>query len=174
MSKITDTASALAAPILEKLGLELWDVEFAKEAGAYFLRVYIDVPRAADVLDGDVGAGVTPGDAAKGITLDDCEAVSRALDPLLDEHDALFPEEGYTFEVSSAGAERKLRRPSDFARFMGHRVEIKLYKNKFGGREHIGLLRAYDTDSGDITLEAKTGTLAFEKAEIANVRLRIG
>ncbi|MDR0839404.1 MAG: ribosome maturation factor RimP [Oscillospiraceae bacterium] len=152
MSKIIDTVTALASPVLADLGLELWDVEFTKEAGYYYLRLYIDSPG--------------------GVGLEQCEAVSRAVDPLLDEHEELFPDAGYTFEVSSAGAERKLRRPSDFERFLGSLVEIKLYKSKQGKREYIGILKAYD--AGDVTLDVKGETVAFTKAEIANARLRIG
>jgi len=151
MSKILDTVAALVTPILEPLSLELWDTEFVKEAGYYYLRVFID--------------------SANGVTIEDCEAVSRALDPKLDEYDALFPEAGYTFEVSSAGAERKLKRPSDFARFINSYVELKTYKNKNGNREHLGTLKAY-TD-GDVTLEIKGEIVEFTKAEVANVRLRI-
>ena len=84
MSKITDIVTELARPVVQQAGCELWDVEYVKEAGQWFLRVYID-------KDG-------------GVSIDDCEAVSRALDPVLDERDPI--ETSYTFEVSSAGAER--------------------------------------------------------------------
>ncbi|MDR0905968.1 MAG: ribosome maturation factor RimP [Oscillospiraceae bacterium] len=151
MSKIIDTVTDLAKPILAPLGLELWDAEFVKEAGYYYLRVYID--------------------SAKGVSIEDCETVSRALDPKLDEYDALFPEAGYTFEVSSAGAERKLTRPGDFERFLDSLVELKTYKPKNGKREHIGTLKAYN--DGDVTLDIKGETFEFTKAEVANVRLRI-
>ncbi|MBQ8974855.1 MAG: ribosome maturation factor RimP, partial [Oscillospiraceae bacterium] len=104
MSKITDTVAALARPVVEQAGCELWDVEYVKEAGQWFLRVYID--------------------KEGGVSIDDCEAVSRALDPILDESDPI--ETSYVFEVSSAGAERSLKRPSDFERFMGSLVEVRL------------------------------------------------
>ena len=81
MAKVTDTVAALAGPIVEKAGCTLWDVEYVKEAGEWFLRVYID-------KDG-------------GVSIDDCEAVSRPLSDLLDECDPI--EGSYTFEVSSAG-----------------------------------------------------------------------
>ena len=106
MSKVTETVTALAAPVAEKLGLELWDVEYIREAGQWFLRVYID-------KDG-------------GVSINDCEALSRALDPVLDEADPI--PDSYVFEVSSAGAERELKRPGDFARFMGSGAEVRLYK----------------------------------------------
>ena len=150
MSKIADAVAALAEPVLAALGLELWDAEYVKEAGTWFLRLYID--------------------RAGGVTLDDCEAVSRAVDPLLDERESLFPE-GYVFEVSSAGAERRLKRPGDFEKFIGHYAEIKLYQPKFGSRAHLGHLKAYN--SGAVTLSVTDGEVTFEKSEIASARLRI-
>lgn len=151
MKKIVNAISALAAPVVENLGFELWNVEYVKEAGSWFLRVYIDKPG--------------------GVAIDDCEAVSRALDPILDTQDALFPGP-YTFEVSSAGAERHLRRPSDFERFIGHLVEVKLYQSKNGRKEFLGHLKAYA--DGDVTIDAYGSELAFTKGEVAAVRLRIG
>ena len=150
MSKIVDTVTALATPIAEKHGCELWDVEYVKEAATWFLRVYIDSPR--------------------GITLTDCEAVSRELDPLLDEREDLIPG-SYTFEVSSAGAERRLIRPSDFARFNGHLIEVKLYKSKDGQKSYMGTLTAYN--NGDVEIDISGTIHKFEKAEVAGVRLRI-
>lgn len=151
MKKIVDIVSALVAPVVENLGCELWNVEYVKEVGGWFVRVYID--------------------KAEGIAIDDCEAVSRALDPILDAQETLFPGP-YTFEVSSAGAERPLRRPSDFERFIGHLVEVKLYQSKNGRKEFLGHLRAYD--AGDVTIDAYGSELKFTKGEVAAVRLRIG
>ena len=97
MGKLVDTVRSLAEPVAAQCGCEVWDVEYVREAGAWYLRVYIDKPG--------------------GVGIDDCEAVSRALDPVLDEAD---PVPGsYVFEVSSAGAERELKRPGDFERFIG-------------------------------------------------------
>ena len=150
MSKLIDTVTSLAAPVAANHGCELWDVEYVKEAGTWYLRVYID-------CEGDV-------------SIDQCEAVSRELDPILDEKD-IIPG-AYTFEVSSAGAERQLKRPSDFERFMGSLVEVKLYKVKDGRKEFVGNLRGYD--GGNVTVEISGGNeLTFEKNEVANVRLRI-
>jgi ribosome maturation factor RimP len=147
--------AALASPVIEALGLELWDAEFIKEAGSYYLRVYIDAPAGSD----------------RAISIDDCEAVSRAMNPLLDEREASFPDEGYIFEVSSAGAERALRRPSDFVRFTGSLVEVKLYGSKNGKHEYVGILSAYS--DGDVTLDVDGETMQLLKNEIANVRLRL-
>lgn len=151
MSKIVSTVMKLAEPIARKHGVDIWDVEYIKEAGSWFLRVYID--------------------SEKGVAIADCEAVSRELDPLLDEYEDLFPQ-GYTFEVSSAGAERRLRRPSDFQRFIGHLVEVKLYKSKDGHKMFLGNLSAYN-ENGTVELDVSGQKHSFEKSEIAQVRLRI-
>ena len=150
MSKITDAVAALAAPIAEKNGCELWEVEYVKEAESWYLRVYIDHP--------------------DGISISHCEAVNRELDPLLDEHEALFPD-SYTFEVSSAGAERRLRRQSDFERFAGHLVEVKLYKPRDGKKTFLGTL--VGSAEGGVEIDIGGKRHGFEKPEIANVRLRL-
>jgi len=150
MSKIIDTVTMLATPIVKKHDCELWDVEYIKESGVWVLRIFID--------------------REDGISIDHCEAVSRDLDPILDEHEDLIPG-SYTFEVSSAGAERQLRRPSDFMRFMGHLIEGKLYKSKNGQKIYLGNLMGWQ--DGDVEIDASGQRLIFEKSEIANVRLRI-
>ena len=149
MSKVTETVTALAAPIAAELGLELWDVEYVREAGTWYLRVYID-------KDG-------------GVSISDCEALSRALDPVLDEADPI--PDSYVFEVSSAGAERELKRPGDFERFMGSSVEVRLYKPVDGSKSFVGTLSGYS--GGDVSLTAAGKTLTFEKSQIAQVRLRV-
>ena len=106
MKKITDLVAELAAPAVAEQGCELWDVEYVKEAGTWYLRLYLDKEGGVDILD--------------------CEAVSRKVSDLLDEADPI--EGSYTFEVSSAGCERPLKRPSDFARFMGSPVTVRLYR----------------------------------------------
>ena len=150
MSKITDSVTALAAPAAEKNGCELWDVEYVKEAGGWYLRVYIDRPG--------------------GISISHCEAVSRELDPLLDEREDLIPG-SYTFEVSSAGAERRLKRPSDFQRFIGHYLEVKLYKPIDGQKVFYGDLAGYA--DGAVEIDAAGQRRVFEKSDIANVRLKL-
>ena len=149
MSKVTETVTALAAPIAAELGLELWDVEYIREAGQWFLRVYID-------KDG-------------GVSINDCEALSRALDPVLDETDPI--PDSYVFEVSSAGAERELKRPGDFERFMGSGAEVRLYQPVNGSKSFVGTLSGYD--DGNVTLTAAGKELTFEKSQIAQVRLRV-
>ena len=150
MSKIIDAVTAMAAPVAQKHGCELWDVEYTKEFGARFLRVYIDRP--------------------DGVSIDHCEAVSRELDPLLDANEDLIPE-SYTFEVSSAGAERHLRRESDFERFTGHLVEVKLYKAKDGRKTYLGNLIGWQ--DGELEIDVSGRRHRFTKPEVASVRLRI-
>lgn len=150
MSKITETVAGIAEPVVQRHGCELWDVEYVKEAGGWYLRVYID-------RDG-------------GVSISHCEEISRELDPILDRYDDLFPG-SYTFEVSSAGAERPLKRPSDFERFIGSLVEVKLYSSKGGRKAYMGELLGYD---GGVTIKAGQTEMRFEKNEVANVRLSIG
>ena len=150
MSKITAIVSGIAKPVAEAHGCELWDVEYVKEAGTWYLRVYID--------------------REGGVSINDCEAVSRELDKLLDEADPIPG--SYTFEVSSAGAERALKRPSDFERFIGHLVEVKLYRAVEGSKSYIGDLAAYDDGAVEITVPGGRN-IRFEKSDVAGVRLRI-
>ena len=151
MSKIVETVTELARPVVEKSGCELWDVEYVKEAVGWVLRIYIDRP--------------------DGVSISHCETVSRELDPVLDERDDLIPG-SYTFEVSSAGAERRLRRPSDFERFIGHLIEVKLYKPSDGQKAFLGDLAGWI--NGGVEMDVNGLRKRFEKAEIASVRLRIG
>ena len=150
MAKVTELVAVLAAPIAEQNGCTLWDVEYVREAGQWFLRVYIDKP--------------------EGISINDCEAVSRPLSDALDEADPI--EGSYVLEVSSAGAERPLKRPSDFERFLGSPVLVKTYKPKDGRKEFAGVLAGYD--NGAVLLDmGGAEPLRFEKPELALVRLRV-
>ena len=149
MSKITDAVLALAQPVAESLDLEIWDVEFVKEAGTRFLRIYID--------------------KADGVSIQDCEAFSRALDPILDEADPI--PESYTFEVSSAGAERVLKRPGDFERFLGSDVCLKLYQPIEGSKQFVGRLQSYE--DGNVAILQNDKLRTFEKSTVAQVRLHI-
>lgn len=147
--KITDQVTAFAKPIVEEKGCSLWDVEYVREGSERFLRVYID--------------------KEGGVNIDDCEAIARAMDPILDEKDPIA--ESYHFEVCSAGLERPLKRPGDFERFMGSPVMIKLYRPRNGLKEIPGILRGYE--DGRVTVEAGKETITFEKSEVALVRLRV-
>lgn len=150
MAKVTDTVAALALPVVEGAGCTLWDVEYVKEAGTWFLRVYID--------------------KEGGVSIDDCEAVSRPLSDRLDEADPI--EGSYTFEVSSAGADRTLKKPEHFAQFLGSEVEVKLYRPREGRKEFVGLLKA--CEDGGVTLDVDGKEVSFSKEETALVRLYPG
>jgi len=149
MSKITDLVADLARPAVEAAGCSLWDVEYLKEAGSWYLRLYIDRP--------------------DGVSIEDCEAVSRSVDPLLDEADPI--QDSYTFEVSSAGADRALKKPEHFAAYLGASVDVRLYKPVNGQKSCTGTLLSYE--DGDVTLETGEGTQTFGKKDVALVRLHI-
>jgi len=106
-------------------------------------------------------------EAEGGVSIDDCEAVSRPVSDLLDEADPI--EGSYTFEVSSAGADRALKKPEHFEKFRGEEVEVKLYRPREGRKEFVGVLKGYE--SGDVTLDISGAETRFTKQEIALVRL---
>ena len=147
--KVTELVAEFARPIVEAHGCELWDVEYVREGSDYFLRLYLD--------------------KEGGVNIDDCEAVSRAVDPILDEKDPIPGP--YHFEVCSAGLERVLKRPSDFQRFLGSPITVKLYRPRNGLKEIPCVLKEYD--AGKLTVEAGKETITFEKSEVAQVRLRV-
>ena len=147
--KITDQVTQFAQPVVEQFGCSLWDVEYVREAGSWYLRLYID--------------------KKEGVNITDCEAISRKVSDLLDEADPIPA--SYTFEVCSAGIERALKRPSDFARFMDSPILVKLYRPRNGLKEIPCILRGYE--EGRITVEAGKETITFEKSEVALVRLRV-
>ena len=142
-------AEALLAPIVEKMDFELVDVEYVKEAGNWYLRGYIDKPG--------------------GITVNDCEAVSRIFSDRLDEKD--FIEDSYIMEISSPGLDRPLKKEKDFAKSMGKLVEVRTYRPVDKQKEFCGILTAYDNNSVTITEDGAERT--FEKKEIALIRLAI-
>lgn len=149
MSKITDKVYELAKPVVEQAGCSLWDVEYVREAGRWYLRVFID--------------------KEGGVSINDCETISRALDPILDEVDPI--PDSYVFEVGSAGAERELKRPEDFRQFMGSEVEVRLYQPINGSKIFVGKLAAYD--QGDLSITAGNEDMSFKKAQIALVKLHV-
>ena len=150
MSKVTDLTARLALPFVQAAGCTLWDTEYVKEGGTWYLRVYID--------------------KEGGVSIDDCEAVSR---PLSDKLDELDPIQGsYTLEVSSAGADRALKKPEQFRQFLGSEVECRLYRPRDGQREFVGTLKDYREDGG-VVIETNGSELSFEKQELAQVRLYV-
>ena len=142
-------AEALLSPIVESNGFELVDVEYVKEAGNWYLRGYIDKPG--------------------GITVNDCETVSRAFSDRLDEDD--FIEDSYIMEISSPGLDRPLKKEKDFARSIGKLVEIRTYRPIEKQKEFCGELTAYDNNS--VTIDEEGTPRTFDKKDIALVRLAI-
>ena len=151
MAKVTDTVAQLALPFVEAAGCSLWDVEYVKEAGTWYLRILLDKEGGVDILD--------------------CEEISRKVSDLLDEADPI--EGSYTLEVGSAGAERALKRPSDFQQFLGSPVLVKLYRAREGRKEFAGYLKGYDEATGDVTVTVGSQDLVFPKKETALIRLRV-
>ena len=135
-------------PILEEMQFELVDVEYVKEGKEYFLRAYIDKPG--------------------GITIEDCVAVSRRMNEILDRED--YIPDAYTFEVSSPGLDRPLKKEKDFARSLGKDVEVRLYKARDGQKEYIGTLQAYDEKQVTLLMEDES-EMVIERSEIALIRL---
>ena len=136
-------------PIMEELEFELVDVEYVKEGSMWYLRAYIDKPG--------------------GITVNDCEAGSRAFSDKLDEND--FIEDSYIMEISSPGLDRPLKKEKDFARSMGKLVEIRTYRPIEKQKEFCGILNAYDESS--VTIDEDGQLRTFDKKDIALIRLAI-
>ena len=145
MKKITELTAELAAPAIAEQGCTLWDVEYVKEAGEWYLRLYID-------KEGGVG-------------IEDCEAVSRPVSDLLDEADPI--QGSYTFEVSSAGLDRVLRKEEHFEACKGRKVDVKFYRPVEGRKEYTGVLTG--CVDGNVTVDDRT----FEKKDVAQVRLHV-
>ena len=139
---------AILLPIVDELGFELVDVEYVKEGSTWYLRTYIDKPG--------------------GITIDDCEVVSRRLSDILDEKD--YINDAYIMEVSSPGLGRPLKKDKDFKRSMGEEVEIRTYRMVDKKKEFTGILAAYDAET--VTIEFEDGTTkTFNRGDIALIRL---
>lgn len=134
-------------PIMEEHQFELVDVEWVKEAGTWYLRAYVD--------------------KEGGISVDDCEIVSRHLSDWLDKED--FITESYILEVSSPGLGRPLKKEKDFARSLGKDVDVKLYRARDKRKDFTGVLKAYDEQT--VTIEEEGEELVFERGEIALIRL---
>lgn len=138
----------LITPILERMHFELVDVEYVKEGGTWYLRAYID--------------------KEGGITVNDCEAVAREMNEILDRED--FVEDSYVFEVSSPGLGRPLKKEKDYVRSMGKEIEIRTYRAINREKEFYGILSAYDEST--VTIETENGEkMTFEKLDIALIRL---
>lgn len=138
----------LEKPLMER-GLSLWDIEFVKEGPDWFFRIYID--------------------KNGGVKIDDCEFISRAAEDCLDATDPIS--QTYMLEVCSPGLDRALKRDADFLRYIGHIVDIKLFKAKAGRKKFQGELKAFA--SGMITISEAAGEVSFNRAEVASCRLTV-
>ncbi len=143
-----EKTEALLQPLMKEHQFELVDVEYVKEGSTWYLRAYIDKPG--------------------GITIDDCELISRSLSDLLDEQD--FIEDSYTLEISSPGLGRALKKDKDFDRSIGKKVEIKTYRPIDSRKEFTGILKRYDKNTVVIA-EEDAGERALARSDIAQIRL---
>lgn len=141
----------LLIPIVEKAGVEIYDVEYVKEGSDFYLRAYID--------------------KTGGVDINDCEKVSRALSDALDEKD--FIPDAYILEVSSPGLGRTLKKDKHLAKSIGERVELKTYKPIGKRKEFEGVLKSFDEDSVIIEDTEEAKELAFARADIAIIRLAL-
>lgn len=148
--KTVDTVQSALAPAVAALGFEIIDVEFKKEQGNWVLTLYIDSPN--------------------GITIDDCETVSKAVDPMLDELDPI--EQPYYLSVSSPGLDRPLKKDADYGRSIGKAVDVKLYAPMDGKKELSGVLKSFDADGFIIAADKKgiSVEIAIARKDAALVR----
>lgn len=144
---IVATVRTAIEPVVNGLGYSIWDLEYVKEGADYFLRVTID--------------------SKNGITIDDCEAVHRAIDPVLDEADPI--EGAYHLEVSSPGIERELRTDAHFLACAGEKVELRLFAPLDGAKVFVGVLLGLG-DEGSVLLETEAGEKKIPRAQISAAR----
>jgi len=144
---IAETVAALVSPIAAELGLMLWDVEFVKEGARRILRVTID--------------------SEEGVTIEDCEKMHRAIDPVLDEADPI--ESAYDLEVTSPGVERDIRTDAHIDACEGWDVEMRLFAPVDGVKTFCGVL-AGRAENGDVLLETAEGVRAFPRAAVAKIK----
>ncbi len=141
-----EKTTALLQPILDREQFELVDVEYVKEAGTWYLRAYIDKPG--------------------GITIDDCELVSRALSDKLDEED--FIDEAYVLEVSSPGLTRPLKKQKDYERNIGKPIDVKIFRAAGGRKEFTGILQSFTDDTVTVSIDGEE--FQVEKKNISMIR----
>ncbi|MBP5624731.1 MAG: ribosome maturation factor RimP [Lachnospiraceae bacterium] len=139
----------LLRPIAEANGVDIYDVEYVEEAGEWYLRAYID--------------------KEGGVTIDDCEAVSRALSDALDNPE--FIEDAYYLEVSSPGLGRTLKKDRHFEKSIGMEVDLKTYKPVDGSKEFTGTLKSFDKDT--VTLMILEKEVSFSRKDIAKINLTL-
>jgi len=146
-SKVATALEELIAPGLDDLGIELVDIQYVKEGGRWFLRIFIDQPG--------------------GIGLEDCQRVSEYVDPLLDQYDPV--PHAYTLEVSSPGIERPLKKPADYERFTGRQISLNTFVPVEGRRKFKGVL--ITASSHSVTLETDGNNIVIPMEQVASARL---
>jgi ribosome maturation factor RimP len=144
--KIEDIVYKLCKPVIDRFNFELVEVEYKKEGGDWYLRIYID--------------------KEGGITIDDCQAVSEAISELLDQADPI--ENSYIFEVSSPGVERPLKTERDYQKAIGKLVEAKLFAPMEGKKLIEGILAGYTDDT--VELEQNEDKIVLDKKQIALIK----
>ena len=147
--KLTDKIFDIVEPTVTALGYELYEVEYQKEFDNWVLTLYIDLP--------------------DGVALDDCEFVSKAVDPVLDAADPI--EQAYYLSVSSLGIDRPLKTDKDYKRNIGKVMDVKLYAPLNGKKEFSGTLTAFDEET--YTIELKSGSETIERKKTALIRPHI-
>ena len=149
-STVCDAVRALAEPIAKECGVDIWDVRYLKEGAEWYLRVFID--------------------KEDGVSIDDCEAVSRALDEPLEKNDPI--KDAYILEVSSPGLEREIVRMEHFDRFMGADIMVRLIRPMdVLGRDFCGVLAAHDKETFTVTDHSGENTVTVNKKDAAWVKL---
>lgn len=147
MTNLEKKIEELVEPEVEKLGLELYDVEFVKEGKEYYLRIYLD--------------------SDKGVSIEDCEKVTNVLNDILDKAD--YIKEQYILEVSSAGVEKFLKYDKHFEKNLGKKIEINLYTKFENKKQYVGTLERYNEN--EIVILTDDEEISFDKKNVANVKL---
>ena len=148
LGKVVDMVSELALQVTAEVGVELWDLEYVRDGGNRYLRIFIDFD--------------------DGVSIDQCERVSRLIDPKLDQLDII--NDGYILEVSSAGIERALKKPEHFAKFIGSMVDVKLYKSVDSSKSFSGILLSHS--SAETVIDSDGRQFVFDNQNIAQVKLK--
>jgi len=146
LASIEEKVTKLVQPIINSLGYEIYDLEYVKEGKDYYLRIFID--------------------KEDGITVDDCEKVNNAITDILDEED--YIKEQYYLEISSSGLERRLTKDWHFAKYLGTKVEAKLFKPQDKQKEIIGILKSFDKQQ--VTIEIENKNIVVERKNIALIK----
>ena len=145
---IVGAVTKIAEPLAEELGYFVWDVEYVKEGADMYLRITID--------------------SEEGITIEDCERMHRAIDPLLDEADPI--EDAYHLEISSPGIERELKNEMQITACEGWDVEVRLYAPIDGAKSYLGELVGLDEEEKNILIKTADGERSFPRAAVALLR----